>query len=112
MNTNAISAIGLAGGLAIGSFDEKTVELADLEHSYIKRSERLLPVNFESLIKRGDMKHNIQPRSRLHLHSLSINQEVYILGVKQPGYFGYSPRLSLARLLTRAEGRLDSAMKH
>ncbi len=108
---NAISAIGLAGGLAIGTFDEKTVELADLEHSYIKRGDRLLPVNFESLIKRGDMKHNIQLQDQDYIYiASSINQEVYILGeVKQPGYFGYSSRLTLARLLTRAEGRLDSA---
>ena len=108
---SAISAIGIAGGLAIGTFDEKTVELADLEHSYIKRGNRLLPVNFEALVTRGDMNHNIQLHDHDYIYiASSINQEVYILGeVNQPGYFGYSSRLTLARLLSRAEGRLPSA---
>ena len=43
----------------------------------------------------------------------SMSQEVFITGeVNKPSYYGYSERMTLARLVSRAEGLLLSANSH
>jgi polysaccharide export outer membrane protein len=110
----AASAIAKAGGLSVGIFDNNTIEMADLEHSYLKRGNNILPVNFAKLIQQGDMRHNIPLLDGDYIYIASaMNQEVFILGdVPHPGYFGYSDRMTLARLVSKAEGLLSSANDH
>ncbi len=110
----AAEAIGLAGGLSIGIFDNNTIELADLEHSYIQRGKQLLPVDLAQLIHKGDLNHNVPLVDGDYVYIASaMSQEVFITGeVNQPGYFGYSERMTLARLVSKAEGVLLSANSH
>ena len=106
-----IEAIGRAGGLSVGIFDNNTIELADLEHSYIKRGNDLLPINLAQLIHSGEMNQNIPLIHGDYIYIASaMSTEVFIVGeVNQPGYFGYGDKMTLARLVSKAEGILDTA---
>lgn len=104
-------AIAKAEGLSVGVFDNNTIELADLEHSFIRRGEEILPIDFESLLRRGNAKMNIPLVNGDYIFIPSaMNQEVYIIGeVNKQGYFGFKPNMTAGRLLAHAEGIKNSA---
>ena len=110
-NLKLADAIAKAEGLSIGIFDNNTIELADLEHSFIRRGESILPIDFVSLLRRGNALMNIPLKSGDYIFIPSaMNQEVYIIGeVEKQGYFGYKPSMTLGRLLAHAEGIKVSA---
>lgn len=106
-----LDAIALSGGFSVGHFRNSTVELADLEHSYVVRAERVLPVDFVALIKKGRTEHNIPiaPGDYIYVPS-SRNQEVYVIGaVKTPDAYGYRDSLTLTQVITYAQGTVVGA---
>jgi len=112
-NMRLLDAIAVAGGLTTGIFDNNTVEMADLEHSYICRDGRILPVNFGEAIHRGNALHNVPLRHGDYIYvPSSMNREVYVIGeVLAPGYFGYRENLTLAQLIARAQGPKPTASR-
>jgi polysaccharide export outer membrane protein len=104
-------AIAKAEGLSVGVFDNNTIELADLEHSFIRRGEEVLPIDFEALLRKGNATMNIPLINGDYIFIPSaMNQEVYIIGeVEKQGYFGYKPNMTAGRLLAHAEGIKNSA---
>ena len=50
-----IEAIARAGGLETGLYAARTVELADLQRSFLVRNGQRVPVDFERLFQRGDL---------------------------------------------------------
>jgi hypothetical protein len=58
-----LEAISVAGGLLspTGPGTSGAEELADLPHSFVVRGGQLLPVDFQRLIREGDMTQNIRP---------------------------------------------------
>src|SRR5437763_1631803 len=50
-----IEAIARAGGLGTGVFEQRTVELADLQRSYLVRNGERVPIDFERLFQHGDL---------------------------------------------------------
>lgn len=110
-DTHVAEAIALAGGLSIGIFQNNTVELADLEHSFVKRGDRILPINFMELVHGGNMNMNVPLADGDYIYIPSaMSREVYVIGeVNQPGYFGYRENTSLARILTYAGGMKNTA---
>src|SRR5207302_25098 len=50
-----IEAIARAGGLGTGVFEQRSVELADLQRSYLVRNGQRMPVDFERLFQHGDL---------------------------------------------------------
>lgn len=109
-----VESIGRAGGLSVGIFDNNTIELADLEHSYIMRDKELLPVNLARLVHNGDMRQNIPLLHGDYIYIASaMSKEVFIVGeVNKPGYFGYTEQLTLGRLVSKAEGVRVTANKN
>ena len=82
-----IEAIARAGGLETGLYAARTVELADLQRSFLVRNGERVPVDFERLFQRGDLSQNIplQPDDYLYFALASAN-EIYVLGeVMSPG---------------------------
>jgi protein involved in polysaccharide export with SLBB domain len=82
-----IEAIARAGGLETGLYASRTVEMADLQRSFLMRNGQRVPVDFERLFQRGDLSQNIplQPEDYLYFASASAN-EIYIVGeVMFPG---------------------------
>ncbi len=105
-NTKAIDSIALAQGLAIGIFEDNTIELADLEHAFIRRGNRVLPVNFIELVRKGNPLHNIPLKDKDYIYIPSaLNTEVYILGeVNLPGHYGFKENMTLSQVVTYAKG--------
>lgn len=104
-------AIAKAEGLSVGVFDNNTIELADLEHSFIRRGTEILPIDFEALLRKGDALMNIPLINGDYIFIPSaMNQEVYVIGeVNKQGYFGFKPNMTAGRLLAHAEGVRNSA---
>ena len=110
-NTKALDTIAIAKGLSIGIFEDNTVELADLEHAYIRRDNKVLPVNFIELVRKGNPLHNIPLKDKDYIYIPSaLNSEVYVLGeVTEPGHFGYKEKMTLTQLITYTKGYTTNA---
>jgi polysaccharide biosynthesis/export protein len=90
--TSVIDVISQAGGLFTSRFSGTTEELADLDHSFVMRGRKLMPVNFQRLLREGDMAQNIQlqPGDYIYLPS-SLAKEIHVLGaVKRPRPVGFT----------------------
>lgn len=108
--TSIIEAIGQAGGLQTGLFEQKQVEMADLTHSFMIRSGKKLEVDFEKLF-RGDLSQNIplEPDDYMFFSPASAN-EIYVLGaVITPGVVRYSPNVNLIGALAERGGFVEKA---
>lgn len=105
-NAKAIDSIAIAQGLSIGIFEDNTIELADLEHAFIRRGNRVLPVNFIELVRKGNPLHNIPLKDKDYIYIPSaLNTEVYILGeVNLPGHYGFKENMTLSQVVTYAKG--------
>lgn len=110
-NMRVLDAIALSGGFTTGIFKNNTVEMADLEHSFISRKGDLLPVDFVELIRKGDLNYNIPLADGDYIYiSSAMNREIFILGeVITPGFFGYSEGHTLLQLIAKAQGVKDTA---
>lgn len=101
-----LDALSLAGGLFASRFTGTTEELADLKHSFITRKGEVLPVDFERLIRDGDLSQNIylQADDFIYLPS-SLTNEVYVLGaVTEPRPVGFMNEMNLLGVLGRGLG--------
>jgi polysaccharide biosynthesis/export protein len=84
--TTLLEAVAVAGGTMSSSASGTTEELADLSHSFIVREGERLPINFERLLRDGDMSQNIflQPDDFIYFPSSSA-RDIYVLGaVRSP----------------------------
>lgn len=94
------------GGLSEGLFHGDTVELADLENAYISRDGRLLPVNFQKALLRGDPLHNIPLKNGDYIYIPSVmNSTVALLGqVGKPTYVGFKEGMTVLQALPYGGG--------
>jgi protein involved in polysaccharide export with SLBB domain len=109
--TTVVDIISQAGGLFTSRFSGTTEELADLDHSFIMRGRRMLPVNFHRLLREGDMGQNVQlqPGDYVYLPS-SLTKEIHVLGaVKQPRPVGFTQEMSLAAAIATSLGPSPNA---
>ena len=101
-----LDAVSLAGGLFTSRFTGTTEELADLQHSFLVRKGEMMPVDFQKLIREGDLSQNIylQPDDFIYLPS-SLTNEVYVLGaVTEPRPVGFMNEMNLMAALGRGLG--------
>ena len=119
-----LEAIALAGGPArlapsasvagAGSSSDLaggTEEAADLRRSFLIRGGRFLTVDFQRLLKAGDMSQNIylQPDDFVYLPSAAARQ-VYVLGaVAQPRAVPFTDQLTLVKTIAAAGGTIKDA---
>ena len=107
---NIADGIAVAGGLAVGEQDNDTIEMADLEHTYISRGAKVLPVNFIAAVRNGDPLHNIplQDGDFIFVPS-AADRQIYLFGeVNLPGQISYGENQTLARALSVGKGRILS----
>lgn len=104
--TTIVQAIALAQGLASGQYEGSTIELADLVNSYLVRRNRVVPVDFEALVHRGDTTQDVTLEDGDYIYIPSaLNQEVYILGeVYKPRAWGFQGRPSLLQAISESGG--------
>ncbi len=103
--------IAKAGGLALGYFQNNSIELADLERSFIVRNNKVLPINFYALIKEGKMLNNIPLMGGDYIYLPSaINREVYVVGeVLEQGHFAFKENMTLGQVIAYSQGLKPSA---
>jgi protein involved in polysaccharide export with SLBB domain len=108
-----IEATARARGIATGLMEQNTVEIADLQRTFLVRQNRRLPVDFVKLFQQGDLSQNIQlePGDYIYFPSSSIN-EVYVLGaVRSPGTVGVTDKASVLSVITTRGGFEAKAFK-
>lgn len=106
-----VEAIANAGGIETGLFEQNTVELADLDRSFVSRKGQRLPVDFTKLLHDGDMTRNIEiePNDFIYIAS-TISNDYYVLGaVTNPGVQGLTPDASVVSAISRRGGFNDRA---
>ena len=104
--TRLLDAIALAGGFQLGSFNNDTVELADLDNAYIKRNDKKLPVDFRKLVYDGDALQNIPLLNGDYIYIPStMNGSIIFLGeVNSNTYVGFSEGMTLLQGLAYVSG--------
>ncbi len=112
-----LEAIALAGGPislnanAQSGFAYSSEEVADLRRTFLIRRGVRMPVDFERLLKDGDLTHNIYLEADDFLYfPVAATREVYVLGaVAQPRPVPYNPDLTLAGAIAHANGTIKDA---
>ena len=108
-----LEAIARSRGIETGLFEQSTVEVADMERSFIIRKGKRLDVDFKKLYFEGDLSQNVylEPQDYIYLAS-NLSNEYYVFGsVNQPGAQGFSNRASVVSAITRREGFTAGAWK-
>ena len=110
-NSKLIDSIAIAEGLSIGIFENNSIELADLEHAFIRRDNKVLPINFIELVRKGNSLHNIPLKDKDYIYIPSaLNKEVYVLGeVKITGHYGFKEKMTLTQVISHAKGYTTKA---
>lgn len=106
-----LDAIAMASGLEQGRYRGVSVELADLEHTFLIRGGDYLPIDFVKLVNSGDLSQNELLKAGDYIYvATALNNEVIILGdIKNPGSYGFVNSLGVLQLLSRAGGYLQTA---
>jgi polysaccharide biosynthesis/export protein len=106
-----LDALGAAGGFPMRTFRGQLVEYADLDRAFLSRRGDYVPLDFNALIRRGDLSQNIyiRPGDYIYIPSL-IHKQVFVLGeVLAPLAYSYLRTASLLEALTWAGGRTERA---
>jgi polysaccharide biosynthesis/export protein len=115
-----LEAISMSGGtLSLANYRDQEAagvseELADLRRSFVLRQGKMIPLDFERLIKRGDLSQNVylQPDDFIYFPAATA-REVYVLGaVTQPRPVPYRAGLTVASAVAGAYGPLKGAYLH
>lgn len=109
--TTMIEAIARAGGLQTGLFDQNTVELTDLSHSFVIRGGRRLNVDLEALFQNGDLTQNValEPDDYVYFPSASANAIFVVGAVMSQGVVAYTPNASVISAVTARGGYVEKA---
>ena len=108
-----LEAIARSRGIETGLFEQSTVEIADMDRSFIMRRGERLDVDFSKLYFEGDLSQNVnlEPQDYIFLAS-NLSNEYYVFGaVAQPGAQGFSNRASIISAVTRREGFTEGSWK-
>jgi len=105
-NTTVLDAVAKARGIRTGYFRNSTAEMADFKHATLMRKGRLLPLDFEGLLHRGDAAQNLELRNGdIITIPSSLVRSIYVLGdVNFPRTIGFFSAVSLVQALTEARG--------
>jgi polysaccharide export outer membrane protein len=106
-----LESLSLAGGTMTSVSTGTTEDLADLNHAFIIRNGERLPIDFGSLINKGDMSQNIylQPDDFVYFPS-SLARDIYVLGaVRLPKAVQRSQGGTLMGAIASAGGPVPNA---
>lgn len=106
-----LDAIARAGGLELAGGTGTTEELADLSRSILVRDGKILPVNFEALVRDGDPRFNVYVKDQdvIFLPPKST-KEILVLGaVGVPKATGWREGMGLIGAIAEAQGAKPGA---
>ena len=104
--TTVLDALARAHGIRTGLFRNSTAEMADFQHATLMRHGRLLPLDFEGLLQRGEAAQNreLENGDIITIPS-SLVRSIYVLGeVAYPRTIGFFSSVSLLQAITEARG--------
>ena len=93
--------------------DARTVDLADLNRSFLVRNGQRVPLDFERLFARGDLSQNLplEPDDFLFFASAHAN-DIYVLGeVVRPGVMAFPAKPTALKAITERGGYTARAYK-
>lgn len=95
-----------AGGTAIGVEEGRVREVVDLRRSFLLREGEFLPIDFAALIRKGDLRYNVQIHPGDLLYFADLNKSrVYIFGAVQlPGVRPYNADMTVAEAIAKGGG--------
>jgi polysaccharide export outer membrane protein len=104
--TTLLEAIALAGGTSRSESQISTAEISDLRHSFVVRKGEFVPVNFDKLLRHGDMSQNIYLQSGDFIYvPFSGSREVYVMGaVKSPRALPFVDQMTLVSAIAGTAG--------
>ncbi|MAS94151.1 MAG: hypothetical protein CMO55_13225 [Verrucomicrobiales bacterium] len=106
--TTLIDAISSGGGLLSNrdGVEVSNPEAADLERAILIRNGNLLPVNFDKLIREGDMSQNVYVKGGDYIFVPSLTgRSIYVLGaVNRPGPVFYERGATVVSAVAAAGG--------
>ena len=108
-----LEALARAQGLETGVLDRNTIDMADLQRSFLVRQGKRIALNFEKLFHEGDLSQNLQiePDDYLYFPSTAL-KEIYVVGaVRTPGVVTYTDDASVAASIAQRGGFSDRAWK-
>jgi protein involved in polysaccharide export with SLBB domain len=111
--TTILEAIARAKGFEVGLRDRDSIDLVDLQRSFLMRDGKRLSVNFERMFLDGDLSQNISlaPGDYLFFPSTGL-REVHVLGdVRYPGSLTYSPGLGVIGAIAQRAGFNEKSYK-
>lgn len=109
-----LEAVARAKGLETGLVDsQNSVDLADLQRSFLARQGKRVPVDFEKLFQEGDLSQNIPIEPDDYLFFAAVNlKEVYVFGeVNSPGPVTYTANTTVIGAIAARSGFTDKAYK-
>lgn len=109
--TTLLDAIARAGGLELVGGTGTTEELADLSRSILVRDGKILPIDFEALVRGGDVRYNIYVRDQdvIFLPPKST-KEILVLGaVGVPKATGWREGMGVIGAIAEAQGTKPGA---
>jgi len=109
--TTLLEAISQAGGPITVGAGTSSDDLADYQRSFLIRNGKMLPINFQRLLRDGDMSQNIylKPDDFVYIPT-AVSKNVYVLGaVSQPRIVRYSGPMSLVSVVANAGGTIKYA---
>jgi polysaccharide export outer membrane protein len=107
-----LEALSLAGGsqMYMGNLEMSQLspseELADLKRAFVVRNGQLLPVDFERLLKQGDLSQNIylQPEDFVYLPPATAREVTVVGAVSFPRTLPYQDGMTLSAAIAGAGG--------
>lgn len=108
-----LEAIARSRGIETGLLEQRTVEVADLDRSFIIRRGDRLDVDLGALYYRGDLSQNVslEPGDYIYIAS-NLTNEFYVFGeVALPGAQGLTTNMTVVAAITRREGFTEDAWK-
>ena len=109
--TTLLDAIARAGGLELAGGTGTTEELADLSRSILVRDGKILPIDFEALVRGGDTRYNIYVKDQdvVFLPPKST-KEILVLGaVGVPKATGWREGMGVIGAIAEAQGTKPGA---
>lgn len=105
-DSTVLSALCEAQGFTTRLFRNQTVENVDLDHSFLARNGKFVPIAFESLLKEGNMDWNIPLKEGDYLFfANSETLKIFVVGeVIRPTVVDYLSRMTLLQALSDAGG--------
>lgn len=101
-----LSALSDMGGPLTQSFRNFTIDVIDYNHSFLWSNKRFVPVDFERLIKHGDLSQNVPLKDGDYIHLASlVFPKIYVIGeVQRPFTLNYLGTKTLGEAIAEAGG--------